>query len=88
MKPEVQCRIHKGSSMIPILNRINQIPHIDTYLVKVHSNIVLLSTPRPPKRSTSCRIPVKILKTLLPTFLATFPAHLNLLDLITLTILG
>ena len=34
-------------------------------------------------------VPVKILKTLLPSsLLATCPAHLNLLDLITLTILG
>ena len=34
-------------------------------------------------------VPVKILKVLLPSsILATGPAHLNLLDLITLTILG
>ena len=34
-------------------------------------------------------LPVKILKALLPSsILATCPAHLNLLDLITLTILG
>ena len=34
-------------------------------------------------------LPVKILKTLLPSsILATYPAHLNLLDLITLAILG
>ena len=34
-------------------------------------------------------LPVKILKALLPSsILATSPAHLNLLDLITLTILG
>ena len=44
--PEVQCRIHKGSPIIPILSRINQITRIDTYLFKVYSNIVLPSTPR------------------------------------------
>ena len=34
-------------------------------------------------------VPVKILKALLPSsILTTWPAHLNLLDLITLTILG
>ena len=36
--------------MIPILSRINPITRIDTYLYKVHFNIVLPSTPRPPQR--------------------------------------
>ena len=43
--PEVQCHIHKGSPIIPILSRINPIPRTYTYLLKVHSNIVLPSTP-------------------------------------------
>ena len=47
--PEVQWHIHMGSPIIPILNRINPIPHIFTYLFKDHSNIVLPSMPRPPK---------------------------------------
>ena len=38
--PEVQCRIYKGSPIIPILSRINPITRIDTYLFKVHSNTV------------------------------------------------
>ena len=51
----------------------------------VHSNMVLSSTPRPPPVG----LPDKILKALLHSYiLATCPAHLNLLDLITLTILG
>ena len=41
---EVQYRIHKGSPIIPILSQINPISLIDTYLFKVHSNIVLPST--------------------------------------------
>ena len=45
--PEVQCRIYMGSPVIRILNQINPIPHIDTYFIKIHSNIVLRSTPRP-----------------------------------------
>ena len=70
MNPAVQCHIHKGSLIIPILSWINPIPRIDTYLFEVHFT-------------------VKILKALLPSsIVATFPAHLNLLDLITLTILG
>ena len=55
MKPKVECRIHKGSPIIPILSRINPIPRIDTHLFKVHSNTLLPSTPRPPQRSLSCR---------------------------------
>ena len=42
-----------------------------------------------PKGLFPVGLPVKILKALLPSsILATCPAHLNLLDLITLTILG
>ena len=78
-----------GSPIIPILSRINPIPRIEAYLFKVHSNIVLPSTPRPPQRSLSCSLPVNILRELLPpSILATCPAHLNILDLNTLTILG
>ena len=43
----------KGSPIIPILSRINPIIRIDTYLFKVHSNIVLPSTPRPPHADTA-----------------------------------
>jgi len=86
--PEVQCRIHKGSPIIPIQNRINPIPRIDTYFFKVHCNIVLPSSLGPPKCLFPVGLPVKILKAILPSsILATCPAHLNLLDLITLTIL-
>ena len=52
---------------------------------KFHSNIVLPST----LGLLKCLLPVTILKALLPSsILATCPAHLNLLDLITLNILG
>ena len=83
MEPEVQCHIQKGSQIIPILSQIKQITCIDTYLFKVHSNIVL------PKGLFPVGLPIKILKALLPSsILATCPAHLNLLDLITLSTLG
>ena len=45
--PEVQYRIHKGSPIIPILSRVNPIPRIDAYFLKIHSNIVFPSTPTP-----------------------------------------
>ena len=69
-------------------NNSYPITRIDTYLIKVHSNIVLPSTLRPHQRSFPVGLPVKILKVLLPSsILVTCPAHLNVLDLITLTIL-
>ena len=58
------------------------IPRNDTYLFKVHSNIVIPSTPRPSWRP----LPVRMLKAFLPSsILARWPAPLNLLDSITLT---
>ena len=59
------------------------------YFFKIHSNIVPLWTLDLLKGFVPLGVPVKILKGLLSySFLATWPAHLNLLDLITLTLLG
>ena len=69
----------QSSPIIPILSWINPIPPIDTYFFKVHFDTVLFPV----------GLPVKILKALLlSSILATWPAHLNLLDLISLAILG
>ena len=38
---------HSQGLIIPILSRINPIPRVDTYFLKVQSNIVLPSTPSP-----------------------------------------
>ena len=65
--PEVQCHIHKGSPIIPILSRINPIPRIDTHFFKIHSNIILHLRLGFPKGLFPVGIPVKILKTLLPS---------------------
>ena len=57
------------------------------HLFKIHTNIVRPSTPRHSKRSFPVGLRVKILKTLIPSsILATWPAHLNLIDLIILNI--
>ena len=78
---EVQCRIHKGSPIISDLSRFNPIPLIDTHFFTVHPNIFLVSSIFP------VGLPVTILKaTLSSSVLATCPAHLIRLDLITLTI--
>ena len=66
MKPEVQCRNHKGSPVIPILNRTNPIPRIDTYFFEIHSNIVLPSTPRFSNGLFFVGLADKNLKALLP----------------------
>ena len=44
---KVQCCIHKDSPIIPILSRINPMPHIHAYFFKIFSNLVLPSSPRP-----------------------------------------
>ena len=73
----------QGSPIIPILSRINPIPRIDTYFFNVHLRLDF------PNGIFPVGLPVKVLKALLPSsILATCPAHLNLLHLITLTILG
>ena len=74
--PEVQYRIPKESLIIAILSQINPIPRIDTYLFKVHSEIVLALS----EGLFPVGLRVKILKALLPSsILATWPDPLNLL---------
>ena len=86
---EVQCRIHKGSHYSLFWAESSQFLKLITislrsFLAKsfhlrlaIHKGLFLVG------------LPVKILKALLTSsILATRPAHLKLLDLITLTILG
>ena len=79
---EVQYHIHKGSPLIPNLTRINPIPRIDIYFsfLKIYSNII------PHKQDFPLGLSVNILKPRIPYFVhSTFSVHLNLLDLIILT---
>ena len=52
--PEDQCRIHKGSSIISIMSKINPIPRIDTYFFKHH----FFRGPPLPPRVTSGIVPI------------------------------
>ena len=89
MEPEGSMLYSQEHSNNPILSRINPITRIDTYFFKVHSNIVLHLYLGLPIGHFPADLYVKILKAFLPSsILATWSAHLNLLDLITLTILG
>ena len=68
------------TTIIPILSRINPIPHMDIYFFKMYSNIALPSI-------SLVSLPFKFLKTLLPScILATWPAHVYL-DLINVFLL-
>ena len=84
----VLCRIHKGSPVIPFLSRINPTPRIP---ISLRSILILFSYVRlglPKGLFPEC-VPVNILKALLPSFiLAIWSAHLSLLDLMILIILG
>ena len=81
MEPGGSISQSQGLSNNPYIE-LNQLNYsYDTHFFKVNSSNVLPSTARP-----SC---LKILKALLPSsILATCPTHLNLLDVITLTIVG
>ena len=88
--PDVECSIQKGSPIISMLNRINPISLINANFFKI-SILILSSHLRLglPKGLFPVVLPVQILKAFLPySILITWSAHLNLLDLITLTILG
>ena len=88
MKPGSSMPHSQELSTIPILCRINPIPRTDTYFLR---SILILSSYlclRRPEGLFPIGVTVKALKTLRPSILATWPAHLNLLDLIFLTILG
>ena len=89
MESEIQCDVHNNPPIIPILSRIIQIPRIDIYLFKIHS--ILSSDLRLdlPRSFFPVGLFDNIFKTLIPFFRSGYmTAHLNLLDLINVTILG
>jgi hypothetical protein len=82
-------RVHKSPPLVPILSHINPIHTIPSYLSKIHFNIVHPPTSWSSQWSLSFwlshQYPICI--PLLPIH-ATCPAHLILIDLIVLIILG
>ena len=86
---KVISRNHKGSAIVSFLSRINPIPRIDTCFLR---SILILSSYLGLGLLNGLfpvGLPIKNLKVGLPfSILATWPAHLYLLDIIALTIRG
>ena len=83
--PKVHYHTHKRPPPVSILGQPNPV-HIPTsYLLEIHPNIIHPSTPRYPQWSLSLRLPHQDpIHPLSSPIRATCPAHLILLDFITL----
>jgi hypothetical protein len=86
--PKAHYQIRKCLSLVPTLSQLDPVHTTTSHFLKIHLNIILLSTPGSSKWSLSLRYPHHHPVYASPFPLcATCPAHL-ILDLITRTLLG
>ena len=89
MEPRGSMPHSQGFFNNPCFERINPIPRTDTHFFNIRFKLYSHLRLGLPKGLFPVGLPVKILKALLPpSILATLPVYLNLLDLITMTIVG
>jgi hypothetical protein len=85
--PKFHCRVHKSPPLVPLVRQMNLVHIFPSNFSRIHSNIILLRTPRSSRWFLRFGFPIRILyEFLTDTMRATCPAYLILLDLITLLI--
>jgi len=74
--------------LVSVLSQMNPVHKFPPYFPKIHSNIIILSTPRSSEWPLLFTFPTKMLRISHFSIFSTCSTHLNLFDLISLTVFG